>query len=562
MELFKLFGTVLVDNKKANESIHKTESKASKLANTMTKGIGTAAKWGAGILAGATAAAGGLFAIATKGAEATDRIDKMSQKIGISKKAFQEYDYILSQNGADVEKLQVGFKTLTQRMDESVKGLGKGAEAFDKLEVSAQNVDGTLKSQEQMFEEVAKKMMQMPEGAEKSQLAFDLFGKAGLELMPMLNSTADNFDDLKQKAHDMGLVLSDESIDAGVKFTDTLDNVKRSLGSVMTQIGVKVMPIIQELLDWVLEHMPEIQEVIGVVFEKIGEFVNVAIEIFKEHLLPIFQAIYDWTKENWPAIQEIIDGVFEAIKKVWEDVLKPVFDLLSEIIMKVVQVVKDNWPTISSIFETVFAAIETVWNEVLKPVFDFLLEAVGAVVDFIADNFPDMLSTVESIFDGIGIAIDAVVEIFKTLVGWIKDAWEWLTTWNDTPVDTKDMGPGYNKMYDSGYYDRENAKKDKNKYRNKNKHKKRGRGRGQIEGSFAYGLSYVPFDGFIAELHKGERVLTAQENKKYKQAEGSVTNNFNISSLVVREEADIKKIAIELEKRQKQSKRGRGYVWT
>lgn len=36
-----------------------------------------------------------------------------------------------------------------------------------------------------------------------------------------------------------------------------------------------------------------------------------------------------------------------------------------------------------------------------------------------------------------------------------------------------------------------------------------------IDGSHANGLSYVPFDGYRAELHKGERVLTAQENKQY-----------------------------------------------
>lgn len=36
-----------------------------------------------------------------------------------------------------------------------------------------------------------------------------------------------------------------------------------------------------------------------------------------------------------------------------------------------------------------------------------------------------------------------------------------------------------------------------------------------VAGSFATGLSYVPYNGFIAELHKGERVLTAEENKNY-----------------------------------------------
>lgn len=33
-----------------------------------------------------------------------------------------------------------------------------------------------------------------------------------------------------------------------------------------------------------------------------------------------------------------------------------------------------------------------------------------------------------------------------------------------------------------------------------------------LDGSHADGLGYVPFDGYIAELHKGERVLTAQES--------------------------------------------------
>lgn len=36
-----------------------------------------------------------------------------------------------------------------------------------------------------------------------------------------------------------------------------------------------------------------------------------------------------------------------------------------------------------------------------------------------------------------------------------------------------------------------------------------------INGSHKTGLSYVPYDGYIAQLHKGERVLTEQENKLY-----------------------------------------------
>ena len=37
----------------------------------------------------------------------------------------------------------------------------------------------------------------------------------------------------------------------------------------------------------------------------------------------------------------------------------------------------------------------------------------------------------------------------------------------------------------------------------------------EVDGSHAGGLAYVPFDGYVAELHQGERVLTAEEAKEY-----------------------------------------------
>lgn len=43
------------------------------------------------------------------------------------------------------------------------------------------------------------------------------------------------------------------------------------------------------------------------------------------------------------------------------------------------------------------------------------------------------------------------------------------------------------------------------------------RAQARIDGSHAGGLSYVPFDGYISELHAGEAVLTAQENAVWQQ---------------------------------------------
>lgn len=47
-------------------------------------------------------------------------------------------------------------------------------------------------------------------------------------------------------------------------------------------------------------------------------------------------------------------------------------------------------------------------------------------------------------------------------------------------------------------------------------------------GSHAGGLNYVPFDGYVAELHKGERVLTASEARAYIDA--SIPRSFEMPS--------------------------------
>ena len=57
----------------------------------------------------------------------------------------------------------------------------------------------------------------------------------------------------------------------------------------------------------------------------------------------------------------------------------------------------------------------------------------------------------------------------------------------------------------------------------------------------ATGINYVPYNGYNAVLHEGERVLTARENRNYKGTGNGVVISGN--NFTVREEADIDKIA-------------------
>lgn len=102
-------------------------------------------------------------------------------------------------------------------------------------------------------------------------------------------------------------------------------------------------------------------------------------------------------------------------------------------------------------------------------------------------------------------------------------------------------------------------------------------GGGGGDGSHAMGLSYVPFDGYLAQLHRGEMVLTALEAKAYRAeqfasfaaapqarsapAGGSsqtVTNNFNFGDIHTARESDIDRLSRELCRLSKRERRLRG----
>ena len=74
---------------------------------------------------------------------------------------------------------------------------------------------------------------------------------------------------------------------------------------------------------------------------------------------------------------------------------------------------------------------------------------------------------------------------------------------------------------------------------------------GGTDGSYAVGLSYVPYNGFVAKLHEGERILTKQEAQDYNSrriSSGGDTYNFYSQAKLTPAEAarEMKKAKREL----------------
>lgn len=68
---------------------------------------------------------------------------------------------------------------------------------------------------------------------------------------------------------------------------------------------------------------------------------------------------------------------------------------------------------------------------------------------------------------------------------------------------------------------------------------------GAIKGSHRNGLPYVPHDGYIAELHEGERVLTRSEARDYKSGGGGVSINVTVNGAKYSDEESLAEAVAE-----------------
>jgi hypothetical protein len=268
VEIFKLFGSVFIKDEEASKSLSKIDEKAGNVGITLGGMIGTAAKWGAGIAAGAGVALAGVLALTNKSAEYADMIDKLSERTGINREELQRWKYAADQSGADITKLEVGVKTLSDVMDQAANGNKKAIEAFGELGVSLTDADGKARSTEAVFTDVMNALGDMEQGAKRNAIGNDLLGRSYTEMLPLLNAGSEGMDKLKTRADELGLVMSEEAVRANVKFGDTMADVKDSLGAVFMGIGTDLLPVMQRFLEWIIANMPEIRAFISDAIDK------------------------------------------------------------------------------------------------------------------------------------------------------------------------------------------------------------------------------------------------------------------------------------------------------
>lgn len=358
--IFELFGTIMVDNKQADESLTKTEKKAGSLAESLGKGVKSAAKFGAAVGTAAVAAGSGIVKLASDTADTADVIDKASQRMQISAESYQEFAHAAELSGVEMST----------------------------LEKAAKKLDGSM-----TFDQAMNEIYSLETAEERAAKAAELFGDSvAYTMTPMLNASAEDMAAMKQEAHDLGLVLSEDDVKAGAELNDTLTKLKKGFGAMITQLGAKLMPIVQKVGESLLKFLPRVMEM----FDKFAPMLlNLA-----EQLVPF---LADLAEALLPTIFSLLDTIMPTIQMVAQSVLP--------IIVSCLNMINPLLQALNKILEPLLKLV----NAILEP----LLEIVNFIIGGISDGVSGIASALGE--DGLFGVIGKVGDAFSTIFGGIAE---------------------------------------------------------------------------------------------------------------------------------------------
>lgn len=226
--------------------------------------VGTAAN----AIAGLAAAAGvAVFATFIKSAiDAVDAVGDISPATGVAIKDIAGLQLAFQFGGLEAgefEKTMIKLSTTIAEGDKSLKALG----------VSARNGAGDLRASKDVLYDLADAFAEMEDGTRKTALATEVFGKSGAALIPMLNGGSEGLREMAEMAEKLGLVFTEEGVEAAGQFNDTLDFLGLALQGVGRQVAVELLPTLNSVagsfLDLIIkgEGVRKVADVIGAGFK-------------------------------------------------------------------------------------------------------------------------------------------------------------------------------------------------------------------------------------------------------------------------------------------------------
>ena len=396
-------------------------------------GIGTVGKV-AGTIAvasivaiGTTAVATGkkLFSLTKATSDYGDEIDKESQKLGISAENYQKLDYAMQMNGASIDDVSKGVKTITTELGKMEKGEKGAGKSFKDLGVSLKDSNGNIKNSEQVLLETINALSKMENENKRNALAQEIFGKSSAELKPLLNSGAEGIQELMQEAEKYGIVMSNEAVKSSAEFNDSLTRLTKTAEGLKNQLGASLMPSITAIMDGLSMALigdegatAKIEEGVN----SLADSINQGLPKFMEFLTNIAKVMLD----NAPMILETLaQGIITA--------LPTLIPSITNIITSIVQTLLAMLPQIIDMGIQLLLALIDGIIEALPTLIDMLPDIIVQICDVLIDHLPEiieaglkiLIALTEGIIKSIPKLLTKLPEIYTKFVKTMQDM-DWL----------------------------------------------------------------------------------------------------------------------------------------
>lgn len=357
--------------------------------------FGSALAGGAVAAAGAASAAVGSIVSGTKELAAFgDNIDKMSQKMGISTTAYQEWDAILQHSGSSIEAMKPAFKTLATLATSN-------AEAFEAVGLSQKQVASM--SSEELFAATITGLQGMEEGAERTALATQLLGKAGIDLGALLNTSAEDTEAMRQAVHDLGGVLSEDAVKNAAAFQDSMQDMNTAIDGLKNNMLAQFLPSMTDVMSGLTSLFAgDSEEGIGMIktgIESVGQGIMDSLPGIMETVTTLATSMLGMLVENLPAFLEVgvqvisslIGGIANSLPSLLTTASSSIISMVGEIIKHLPDILKAGVDLIGSLINGLVQA----GPGVLSSIVDLITQAWNTIINF------DWLGAGKAIIDGI-----------------------------------------------------------------------------------------------------------------------------------------------------------------
>lgn len=214
-------------------------------------GFSNAAKIGFAAVGAAAIAAGAALGVAVKRSlDHADALGKAAQKAGVSVEALSRLEYAARLSDVSMEGLTGSLTKLGKAMvDATVDKGGQASIAFKALGIDVRDASGNIRDTNAVFLDIADRFGRMEDGATKSTLAMQLLGKAGAELIPLLNSGRDGLKGMADESDRVGFTLKTSTSAAAEAVNDSFTRLGLAFEGVSNRVTEAALPSLKSLTD-------------------------------------------------------------------------------------------------------------------------------------------------------------------------------------------------------------------------------------------------------------------------------------------------------------------------